>query len=132
VGPRAGLDAGARRKICPCRGSNLDRPIVQPVVRHDTASATADIYIYIYMYTHTYIKLPCESNHNFVTNTTSFSTQVISKALCPPVLSSIPGSLHETDENWKFFTVYMPRKRLKISFILDSTFLNRNSRLKLY
>jgi hypothetical protein len=26
VGPRAGLDAGARRKICPCRGSNLDRP----------------------------------------------------------------------------------------------------------
>jgi hypothetical protein len=36
VGP--GLDAGARRKIlCPCRGSNLDRPIVQPVVRHHTA-----------------------------------------------------------------------------------------------
>jgi hypothetical protein len=38
VGPRAGLNAGARRKIlCPCRGSNLDRPIVQPVVRHYTA-----------------------------------------------------------------------------------------------
>jgi hypothetical protein len=37
VGPRAGLDAGARRKIRPCRGSNLDRPIVQPVVRHYTA-----------------------------------------------------------------------------------------------
>jgi hypothetical protein len=32
VGPRAGLDAGARRNIlCPWRGSNLDRPIVQPV-----------------------------------------------------------------------------------------------------
>jgi hypothetical protein len=30
---RSGLDAGARRKIlCPCRGSNLNRPIVQPVV----------------------------------------------------------------------------------------------------
>jgi hypothetical protein len=27
VGPRAGLDAGAKRKIlCPCRGSNPDRP----------------------------------------------------------------------------------------------------------
>jgi hypothetical protein len=27
VGPRAGLDAGAgRQSLCPCRGSNLDRP----------------------------------------------------------------------------------------------------------
>jgi hypothetical protein len=41
VGPRAGLDAGARRKICPCWGSNLDRPIDQPVVSHYTAWATA-------------------------------------------------------------------------------------------
>jgi hypothetical protein len=41
VGPTAGLDAGARRKIlCLCRGLNLDRPIVQPVVRHYTAWAT--------------------------------------------------------------------------------------------
>jgi hypothetical protein len=40
VGLRAGLDAGARRKIlCPCRGSNLDHPIVQPVVRFYTAWA---------------------------------------------------------------------------------------------
>jgi hypothetical protein len=31
VGPKAGLDAGARRKICPCRGSNLNCPIVQPI-----------------------------------------------------------------------------------------------------
>jgi hypothetical protein len=42
VGLRAGLDAGARRKIlCPCRRSNLDHPIVQPVVRHYTAWTTA-------------------------------------------------------------------------------------------
>jgi hypothetical protein len=32
VGPRAGLDTEARGKIlCPCRGSNLYRPVVQPV-----------------------------------------------------------------------------------------------------
>jgi hypothetical protein len=40
-GPQTGLDAGARRKIRPCRGSNPDRPIVKPVVRHYTAWATA-------------------------------------------------------------------------------------------
>jgi hypothetical protein len=40
VGPRAGLDAEARREIRPCLGSNLDRPFVQPVVRQYTAWAT--------------------------------------------------------------------------------------------
>jgi hypothetical protein len=40
VGPRAGLDTEARGKIlCPCQGSNPDRPVVQPVVRHYTAWA---------------------------------------------------------------------------------------------
>jgi hypothetical protein len=34
---RAGLDTEARGKIlCPCRGSNRDRPFVQSVVRHYT------------------------------------------------------------------------------------------------
>jgi hypothetical protein len=38
VGPRAGLDTEDRGKIlCLCRGSNLDLPVVQPVVRHYTA-----------------------------------------------------------------------------------------------
>jgi hypothetical protein len=38
VGPRAGLDTEARGKIlCPRRGPNPDRPVVQPVVRHYTA-----------------------------------------------------------------------------------------------
>jgi hypothetical protein len=38
VGLRAGLDTEDRGKIlCPCRGSNPDRPVVQPVVRHYTA-----------------------------------------------------------------------------------------------
>jgi hypothetical protein len=38
VGPRAGLDTDAREKNpLPRRGSNPDRPVVQPVVRHYTA-----------------------------------------------------------------------------------------------
>jgi hypothetical protein len=45
VGPRAGLDTEVRGKIlCPCRGSNPDRPVIQPVVRHYTAWASP-IYI---------------------------------------------------------------------------------------
>jgi hypothetical protein len=40
VGPRASLNKEAIEKIlCPCRGSNPDRPVVQPVVRHYTAWA---------------------------------------------------------------------------------------------
>jgi hypothetical protein len=35
VGPRAGLDTGARRKIlCPCRGSNSDRPARSQTLYH--------------------------------------------------------------------------------------------------
>jgi hypothetical protein len=38
VDPRAGLDTEVRGKILsPRRGSNPDRPVVQPVVRHYTA-----------------------------------------------------------------------------------------------
>jgi hypothetical protein len=38
AGSRAGLDTEARGKIlCLCRGSNLDRLVVQPVARHYTA-----------------------------------------------------------------------------------------------
>jgi hypothetical protein len=41
VGLRAGLDTKVTGKIlCPCRGSTLDRPVVQPVARHYTAWAT--------------------------------------------------------------------------------------------
>jgi hypothetical protein len=41
VGLRAGLDTEDRGKIiCPCRGSNPDCPVVQPIVRHYTAWAT--------------------------------------------------------------------------------------------
>jgi hypothetical protein len=41
VGPRAGLDTEARGKIsCFYRGSNLDRPVVQPVATHYTDWAT--------------------------------------------------------------------------------------------
>jgi hypothetical protein len=46
VGPRAGLDTEARGKIlCPCRGSNPDRPVVQPVVRHVIHHFTREIRI---------------------------------------------------------------------------------------
>jgi hypothetical protein len=48
VGLRAGLDTEARRKIlCPRRGSNPDRPVVQPVVRHYTAWANSAPYAII-------------------------------------------------------------------------------------
>jgi hypothetical protein len=41
VGPRADLDTEVRGKIlCPCRGSNPDRPVVQFIVRHYTVWAT--------------------------------------------------------------------------------------------
>jgi hypothetical protein len=41
MGFRAGLDTEVRGKIlCPCRGSNPDRPVIQSVVRHYTDSAT--------------------------------------------------------------------------------------------
>jgi hypothetical protein len=44
VGPRAGLDSWARRKIlCPCRASNPDRHARSKIVRHYTAWATAVI-----------------------------------------------------------------------------------------
>jgi hypothetical protein len=37
VGPRAGMDTEVRRKISfLCRGSNLDRPVIQSVARHYT------------------------------------------------------------------------------------------------
>jgi hypothetical protein len=37
VSLRAGLDTEARGKVLfHCRGSNLDHPVVQPVVRHYT------------------------------------------------------------------------------------------------
>jgi hypothetical protein len=40
VGPKTGLDTEARGKIlCPCRGSNPDRPVVQSVARHYTTLA---------------------------------------------------------------------------------------------
>jgi hypothetical protein len=47
-GPRVGLDTEVWGKIlCPCRGSNPDRPVVQPIVRHYTAWANpAPSYLY--------------------------------------------------------------------------------------
>jgi hypothetical protein len=45
VGPRPGLDTETRGKIlCRCRGSNPDRPVVQPVVRHYTDWATPALF----------------------------------------------------------------------------------------
>jgi hypothetical protein len=41
VGPRTGLETEDRGKIlCPCRDSNVGRPVVQPVIRHYTSSTT--------------------------------------------------------------------------------------------
>jgi hypothetical protein len=47
VGPRTGLDTEGREQIlCLCRGSNPDRPVVQPVVRHYTDWATPAYGVY--------------------------------------------------------------------------------------
>jgi hypothetical protein len=47
VGLRAGLETEVRGKVlCPCRGTNSDRPVVQSVARHYTDWATpAHVYI---------------------------------------------------------------------------------------
>jgi hypothetical protein len=65
VGPRAGLDTEDRWKIlCPCRGSNPDRPVVQPVVRHYTAWAnTAPIKTVEHLINSTFIL--CKYNERF-------------------------------------------------------------------
>jgi hypothetical protein len=46
VDPRAGLDTEARGRIlCPSTGSNLDRPVFQPLARHYTDGATRQLFI---------------------------------------------------------------------------------------
>jgi hypothetical protein len=46
VGPRAGLNAGARRKIlCPCRGSNPDRSVRSQTLYCLSYRGSARIYI---------------------------------------------------------------------------------------
>jgi hypothetical protein len=46
VGLRAGLDTEVRGKIlCPCRGSNLDRPVVQFIARHYTGELGSSVNI---------------------------------------------------------------------------------------
>jgi hypothetical protein len=53
VGPRAGLDTEARGKIlCPCRGSNPDLPVVQPVVRQYRLVLELTRLLYIYYKSH--------------------------------------------------------------------------------
>jgi hypothetical protein len=49
VGLRAGLDTEVRGKIlCPCRGSNLNRPVVQSIARHYTDWATPALHCILY------------------------------------------------------------------------------------
>jgi hypothetical protein len=55
VSPRAGLDAVDTGKfLCLCRGSNPDRPVVQPVVRHCSDWATP-VHMYECIYTRVYV-----------------------------------------------------------------------------
>jgi hypothetical protein len=75
VGPRAGLDTEARGKIlCPRRGSNPDRPVVQPVVRDYTAWANPAPIIVEYCFNNywiiTYIVLPNSEPYNKLFTTT--------------------------------------------------------------
>jgi hypothetical protein len=81
VDPRAGLDTEATGKIlCPCRESNLYRPVVQPVVRHYTARAN-----------------PAPTSKNILLN--SLST-VLDKLMVAQWLNKLPAVY----EMWKFIT----------------------------
>jgi hypothetical protein len=60
MGPRAGLDTEDKEKLlCPCRGSDPDRPVVQPVVRHYTAWANSALQVLAVDFVYT--KLSCET-----------------------------------------------------------------------
>jgi hypothetical protein len=75
VGPTAGMDTEARGKLlCHRRGSNLDRPVIQPVIRHYTAWANPAPIILEYHFNNyliiTHIVLPNSEPYNKLFTTT--------------------------------------------------------------
>jgi hypothetical protein len=76
LAPEAVWTQATGKILCPCRGSNLDRPVVQPVVRHYTDWATLAPYIYIYIHTYIY---SCKYGKNDPLNSQSCNREIVAQ-----------------------------------------------------
>jgi hypothetical protein len=78
VGLRVGLDTEARGKIlCPCRGSNLDRPVVQPVVRLTELPGSQMVSTLFFKLKFTFLSLVYEMKNVLISHEISNTPQIL-------------------------------------------------------